>query len=262
MKVVCVDDESIMLQGITRICKEIHQFKSVVGFESSEEALEYILENDVDLVFLDIDMPIMNGLELGKRIKQKKPFVHIIFVTGYSEYSLDAFKIHATGYLVKPVDKEDVLDEVRNILHNGKVNSTSGIVVKTFGNFEVFIDSVPISFERSKTKELFAYLIDRGGAVCTNNEIMAILWDDDDDHLAYFKKLRSDLFNTLKKIGYQDVVIKRWGGLAVDTSMVSCDYYDWKVDVPEAIKAFNGEYMSQYSWAEGTLGAIMNRENA
>ena len=57
---------------------------------------------------------------------------------------------------------------------------------------------------------------------------MTYLWDDDGVHDSYFKKIRKDLFDTLEKYGCPEVVVKTWGGLAIQPDLVECDYYNWK----------------------------------
>ncbi|MGN0674407.1 MAG: hypothetical protein ACI4KG_01520, partial [Oscillospiraceae bacterium] len=118
---------------------------------------------------------------------------------------------------------------------------------------EVFADGKPVSFKYSKSKELLAYLVDRQGAMCTNGEAISILWENDDavdGKAVYFKSVRRDLISTLKECGCGDVIIQQRGSLAIDTTKVQCDYYDWLDGKAEGINAYRGEYMYQYSWGE------------
>lgn len=124
---------------------------------------------------------------------------------------------------------------------------------QTFGNFECFIDGQPIRFKYNKTKEMLAYLVDRKGAMCTNGELMSILWaEDSDKKKSYLKNLKADLTRVLAQAGLEDVLIKFRGSIGIATDKVSCDYYDL-IDNKEAMLGnYWGEYMNQYSWSELT----------
>ena len=90
--------------------------------------------------------------------------------------------------------------------------------VQTFSNFEVFFDEKPMRFTRSKTKELFAYLVSRRGAQCGNNEIIAAIWEDKPDSPALqsqFRHLVADLARTFASANLKDALIRQRGHLAV-----------------------------------------------
>lgn len=101
MKCIIVDDEPIARKGISRQVEQISQLELVDSFNSAEAALDFLKTNEVDLIFLDIQMPGMNGIELA-RILPKQTL--IIFTTAYSEYALDSYEVDAIDYLVKPID--------------------------------------------------------------------------------------------------------------------------------------------------------------
>ncbi|MEG0379242.1 MAG: response regulator, partial [Eubacterium sp.] len=112
MKVIAVDDEVLALQSIVRELQKIERITEVQGFCSSEETLMYLEANPVDVVFLDIEMEPLSGLALADKIKLNWPKVFIIFVTAYSQYAVEAFQIHAFGYLLKPVNTERIEKEL------------------------------------------------------------------------------------------------------------------------------------------------------
>ena len=136
-----------------------------------------------------------------------------------------------------------------------------GLLFRTFGNFEVFADSIPLRFKYVKTKELLAYLVDRCGALCSNREITAVLWEEDGrDHASYLKSIRADLVTVLEEYGSGNVLVRRRGGIGIIPSKVVCDYYIYlnrmkhrgKPDSEPLYLEYRGEYMTQYSWAEVT----------
>jgi two-component SAPR family response regulator len=262
MKVIAVDDEQILLDDFTEMLQSMPEVSSVKGFTNCEKALKYIGENDVDVAFLDVRMRGMDGMTLAKRAKVLKPSINIIFLTAYPEYSLDAMHIHASGYLVKPALEEDVRKELRDLRVPPEVSNGQRLKVQCFGNFEIYVDSYPLPFKYIKTKELFAYLVDRKGAFCSNGEILGALWEDKEITISlenYLRNLVSDLRSVLKEYHLEDVMMKKKGMIRIVPELMDCDYYRWIEGDSAAINAFNGEYMSQYSWAESTLAGIESR---
>lgn len=101
MKCIIVDDEPIARKGVKKLVDQIPQLELLESFNSAEAASEYIQTTHVDLIFLDIQMPGINGIEFARSIPKH---TLIIFTTAYSEYALDSYDVDAIGYLVKPID--------------------------------------------------------------------------------------------------------------------------------------------------------------
>jgi two-component SAPR family response regulator len=254
MKIMTVDNEKLALEGLTRTIQKVLPSAETVSFIDPEEALEYGTREEIDIAFLDINMNPVNGVELARNLKQYNQRINIIFTTGYSEYTGDAMKIHASGYIMKPVTIDKVRKEINDLRYPLQKETEKLLRVQTFGNFEVFADNEPIHFAYTKTKELLAYLIDRRGSLCTNGEIMAILWEDDasEKHTSYLKNLRKDLRASLEERGCGNVLIRRRGMIGIVPSLIDCDFYEFMAGRPEARQNYAGEYMAQYSWAEFT----------
>lgn len=258
MVIIAVDDEKISLEGIVSILKKTIPNAEVYGFRYPQEAIEFIKEsNKCDVAFLDIEMYQLNGIKLAELLKSVNPNINIIFTTGYSDYLKDAFKIHASGYLMKPITSEMIISELNELryplLDNNKV-----LKVQCFGNFEVFADNKPVKFSRSKTKELFACLVDKCGNPVNTEQLCDILWEDTPNNSntkKLFRTLVSDLRCTLKSINAEDVFISSRNNFAILPEKLDCDYYLFCND-KDSIKKPN-EYMSQYSWAEERLASII-----
>ncbi len=261
MQIIAVDDEKLILENLVDCIKEAAPDDTISSFQRPSEALGFAKENTIDVAFLDIQMRGMNGLDLGRELKQLQPNVNIIFCTGFSDYIFEAVsQVRCSGYLLKPASVEDVQRELENLRVPVAPVSLEGhkVYMQCFGNFECFVDGQMVQFARAKTKELLAYLVDRKGSNCTNGELETVLWEDDKDHRAYLKKCRKDLADTLAEIKCENILQKSWGGLAINREQIECDYYNWLENKPDGIKAFNGEYMEQYSWAEITKGALLD----
>ena len=165
MRVVIVDDEKIILDGIKRAILKVYPDFEINCFIDPNRAIEFINTNYCDVALLDIQMPEISGIELAKRIKGIKENINIIFITGYSEYAVNAFSLNASGYIIKPPRECDIINAFNNLRYPIK-EKNSRIFIQCFGNFEVFCDGVPIQFGRRKAKELFAYLVNKKGATC------------------------------------------------------------------------------------------------
>lgn len=159
MNFLLTDDEPLQLQELTSILRRIRPEAQVFAYTWPDDALEGAKSNLIDVAFLDIQTGGMSGLELALELKRLQPGVHIIFVTGFSQYAVDAFAMHASGYLLKPATEEAVLRELTFLYQERETSAR--VRVKTFGGFDVYVDGEPLRFGRAKSKELFAYLVDR-----------------------------------------------------------------------------------------------------
>ena len=255
MIAIAVDDEVLMLGALVAAVEASPDIASVAKFSDCEAALEYVRSNPIDIAFLDINMRGMGGLALAEKILAIRRNCKIVFCTGYEEYAIPAFKLHASGYLMKPISAEDVQGEIDNI--KGMRQREKTLTVKCFGNFEVYAKNEKVVFKRLKSKELFAFLVDRNGAGMTVKQICTALFPDDTDdskNSAYIRQLVMDLKNTLKSVGAENVLCHETPCYRVDTSLIKCDYITYlETGKPE----FHGEYMTQYSWAEETCAMLL-----
>lgn len=246
MNVLLVDDESLQLLRLENACKKVLLDASFYSFSNPVKAYEESKNQKIDLAFLDIEMPGINGIQLAKKLKKDNPLIKIIFVTAYNEYALDAFKVHAFGYISKPVNESMIKEEINELEKVIELKTSKKLQIKCFGNFEVFRNGEPVRFSYKKSKEAFAYLVDREGSAINVNELNAILWEE--DHPSYLRNLIADIQNTLKSVDADDVFIKRHNECYIDVSKVDCDAYEYKKGNPNAIRMYRGEYMMQYSW--------------
>ena len=258
MIAIAVDDEALMLGALVAAINASPDISEVVKFSDCEDALAYVEGRAPDIAFLDINMRGMGGLALAEKILDACPACKIVFCTGYEEYAIPAFKLHASGYLMKPISAGDVQAEIDNI--KGLRQQEKPLTVKCFGNFEVYAKNEKLAFKRLKSKELFAFLVDRNGASMTAKQICAALFPDDSDdtkNAAYLRQLVLDLKNTLKSVGAEGVLCHETPCYRIDTNLIKCDYISYlETGKPE----FLGEYMMQYSWAEETCAMLLFRK--
>ena len=256
MIAIAVDDERPMLEQLSQAVKVSPDVSSVFEFTTCTDALEWTEKNHADIAFLDISMRGMGGMVLAEKLLKLRPRCKIIFCTGYSEYAVDAFQMHVSGYLMKPITAEAVQREIDHV--KGEKNKEKKLVIQCFGNFEVFADGEPLVFRRSKARELLAFLVDRRGSGVTARQVCTRLWEEGDDarKMNYFYQLVDDLRHSLKDAGAEDVLVKNGNTYAVDVRQLDCDYLQYlRTGRPE----FRGEYMSQYSWAEETCALLFRK---
>lgn len=262
MNIIAVDDEPLALKDLVRAVRVVNPGCEPIGFPTPRAALAHAQDNPVDAAFLDIEMPGTNGLSLAKKLKDLQPDMHIVFVTSYEQYAVDAFALHATGYLLKPVDADDLERELTFVYDHLPRGERSRVRIRTFGGFEVLVDGEPLAFKRSKTKELLALLVDRHGASVTAREACATLWEDapcNASQRSYYQSLVADLRSAFAAARADEVVVKAWNSLAIDPSAVDCDSYRFLEGDPAAVNSYRGTYLPAYSWAELSTGAFLSR---
>ncbi len=206
-------------------------------------------------------MRSMTGLELARRLKDIYPKINIIFVTGYNEYAGDAMRLHASGYIEKPVTEEKIRHELKYLRNPITEEQLHALLrVSCFGNFEVFLpNGEPLHWGRSKSKECFAYLVSRCGSTCTVRELAGILFEDEPyDHRQanYMQKIISAMAQTLRLAGAEKVFRKGFNKCAVIPELLDCDYYRFRQGEATAVNQYQGEFMRQYPWAEFTTGYL------
>ena len=281
MTVVAVDDEEISLMCLEAVLDSMDDVDKVLTSSNAEDTIDYFKTGKADAAFLDIQLYLsggtLNGLMLAAKIKELCPECHVVFVTSCPEYAVDAFKLHVSGYIVKPVTREAARKELDYIIMEKRAASNArGFVeekeeepkvrVQCFGNFEVFWKNKPIIFQLSKAKELFAYLVHRKGASVSMAELAAVLFEDKEDGLSVQSQIRNlvaSMRKTFSSLGCPDLFNKSRGYISIKTDLIDCDYYSFMNGDSDAINEYSGEYMAQYSWAEFTVGyleGVVNRE--
>ena len=158
-----------------------------------------------------------------------------------------------------------MLYSVEDTAPSGKMSlpENRAVSVRTFGYFDVFVGDKPIAFRNKKSKELFALLVDRKGGYVTSEEAISFLWEDESANtvtLSRYRKVALRLKNTLEEYGISDVIESVDGKRRIVPERVQCDLYDYLSGKEEYAQLFKGSYLSNYSWAEVTLGELTNNQ--
>ena len=135
MRIIACDDEKLALKVMERAIKEACPDGELRCYSDPEAAIDEIKRDGFipDVAFLDIEMPVMNGVTTAHELKAINPKLNVVFATGYTEYYQEAIELHASGYILKPVSGEHVKKAMENLIY--PLKKGNGLVAQTFGNF-------------------------------------------------------------------------------------------------------------------------------
>ena len=176
--------------------------------------------------------------------------------TGQSEQSM---QLERSGYL-KQSGQSMQLEQSDHSERYRRLKRPKRVFIRTFGYFDVFIGEDPIRFGSLKEKELMAILVDRNGGNVTGGSAISMLWEDepDDERVkARYRKLAMGLKRTLEQNGIGDILVNVRSVRHLNTKLVTCDYYEFLEGNKKYRELFSGVYMQNYSWAEETLGLLL-----
>ena len=274
MRTIIIEDDNLISE-IEKIIIGKNKYLNVVGcFNDSYEALEKIEELCPEVIFLDINMPKINGIEVARRINEINNNVQIIFVTAYEKYALQAFKVNAIDYIVKPITEEDINIAVRKILKykNGisflkKEEKRNKIF--TLGKFEAYgnIENKLIKWPTAKVEELFAYFVTKRGKATDKWKLCELLWPTVEPAKA-LHNLHNSIYRlkqSLKANGIENIINYEKGYYSINISNMYCDLWECedlmmlnldlsdenKDKYEKIIKIYNGNLFQNqdYIWA-------------
>lgn len=277
MKAILIDDENLALTTLEHQLTGITDLQIVGKFTDPFLGKAAVAKGDIDLVFLDIHIPEINGIELAERLLECKPELNIIFVTAYDDFAIRAFELNALDYVLKPVRKERLLKTVQRIKQ--RINDTTD---PTLQNTEVLkmtmFQQVLISNGRQpkmklpwrtkKVQQLFLYLVHRRGQNVSKSEIIDLLWQEFDPKKAYAQLYTAvyHIRKTLEPIGRHFIIINTSEGylLTLEDTILDVDEFDSFIQsglslstdtigaYEQAISLFKGDYLQNldYVWAE------------
>lgn len=113
IRCIAVDDEPLALDQIARYIRRIPSLELVAACYSTEQAVELLNSGDIDLLFLDIEMPDSNGVDFAHTLDKGAPYV--IFTTAYPQYAVDGFRLDAVDYLMKPLSFDEMTEAVEKV---------------------------------------------------------------------------------------------------------------------------------------------------
>lgn len=280
MRIVIVDDEHLPLTRLKTLLEKssIPEIEIVGEYTNSLEAIAQIQSLQPDVVFLDIVMPRMDGLMLGEKIQEMSPNVEIVFTTGFDQYAIDAFNLHAIDYLLKPVQKprlHKALERLQRIIKKNPPITNKQKSIRLLGGLKVVTPDGNVQsmkWRTSKAKELFAYMLSHHNEMIYRDTILELFWPESDLDRAS-KQLYTAIYTirqTLKKYGLDDVKISSPllnSGYKLSIKDVVIDVEHWLAQLKSlsqleqgtieeherVFQAYTGDYLgdSGYIWSEG-----------
>lgn len=268
-KVIIVDDEKKALERLERILSEEETLSLLASFTNPNEAIDYISTQEVDVAFVDIEMPEINGLELAEMIAERNPGIDVVFVTAYSQYALQAFQVHAVGYLLKPIEIEDIRKQMnilrkrRELRLHGRKKGTCSI--QCLGHFLFYQkDDQFVNWRTAKSEELLGFLIHHRGKPVSKEKIMDTLWPEMNAEKAS-QNLHSNLYylrEILKANGVENLLERNRDNYRLNLEYIDCDMLHFMDLIEELSKAGDRVTIETLEKADGLYrGAYFEDKN-
>jgi len=198
-KVIIVEDETPILDLHARLLESYGPFQIVGRFESPFEALQEIPKLKLDALILDIEMPRMTGLQLAQHLVESGIDLPVIFSTAHQQYAVEAFRVQALDYILKPMTPNIVkqLDKRLQKYYGLKLPPTNKhqLHVQLYGEAFVKIGNQLVKWPTRITEELFYYFLLHEGKPCHKWRIIDDLWTNTED-----KRAMSNLYNTIYRM--------------------------------------------------------------
>lgn len=261
MRAIIVDDEMLMIQKFVRLTKEIEDLNIVGKFDNAKDALAFCKKTSVEIAFIDVKMPQINGIALAQKLKDIREDMIIVFITAYDEYIRESNEIGGDYYIVKPYNQK-VIDIMMEKVRYLAGRQSKPLYIQTFGRFLVKKDGEPIRLT-GKAKEILALIVTKRGKEISNEEIYTTIWEGrpySNAHMSVYYNALRRLRDTLEREGLENLLITTSRGQMINTNLFDCDYYSWKDKNINGENLFEGEFLSEYTWGEYILSDMLNEE--
>lgn len=277
MRAILVDDERLALDSLEKLLSEQSEVEVIGKYRDPLLALEAARKERPDVVFFDINMPVLTGIEAAEQLNNDVPSADIVFVTAYDEYAVKAFEVNALDYVLKPVKRDRLVKTLQRLIDVRKqrpqVNefSASPVFIRCFQTLQIEVDRgepQSLRWRTAKAQELFAYLLYRCGQPVRKGTLMDLLWPDAD-----WKKGLTQLYTTvyqmrkaLEAIGVTIRIENRDEGYLLDLNGAELDVLVWERSIREApalsektlpvhlklLELYRGDFLAEYDylWAE------------
>lgn len=228
MRIAAVDDEMHVLERFERMALNMKDIDLCGLFETGEQLLAYLEKHPLDAVFLDIEMPGINGLMLSEQIVSLNENIEIIFITAFNQYAVEAFEVQAMDYIMKPLTEERLEKTLRRLTRSQRTSkSLEKPYIQCVGDFEIFLNGEAMSWKNSKAKEILAFLVHKNGVPVNWEKIADAVWPDYDSEKAQtnFHATNYLLRKRLAQAGISHILESKRGNYRIMTKQVDCDIY-------------------------------------
>lgn len=182
IRAILLDNEPLALHYFQNKLQAFQQIQVIQAFTSVESFLNELPMIEFDVIFLEVKLQELSGLEIADIVKTDRPYISIVFITSYQEFALQAYEIGGLDYLLKPINHTRLAKTVARIEHEFSIqqmlqqNTHTILNVQCFDQFAVYSNNRLVPFKTEKTKELFAYFILHPNIPIHRDYLIEILW--------------------------------------------------------------------------------------
>ncbi|AKL97295.1 response regulator receiver and SARP domain containing protein [Clostridium aceticum] len=268
LKAIIVDDEILAVKLIENLLREKEEVEIVGVCNDAKDVIKMVERLNPHIVFLDIEMPGDNGITVAEEITKTDENIEIIFVTAYEGYAIEAFRVHAANYLLKPINKQHLYQTINRIMkrkniHKNIPKDNTLLKAQMMGNFILYNKlGEPIKWRTKKVKELCVLLLHYRKPI-HRTQIIENLWPE------YSLEKSTTILHTtvyqlrkeLKSCGYSEPILYSNEcyslniSIHIDESMFPLEL-DYAIDseellslIDKAIKGYLGD--EDYIWTIG-----------
>ncbi|QJD84710.1 response regulator [Cohnella herbarum] len=281
MRVLLVDDEPLALIGLRMAIEdEFGDMEVVAAYSNPTEVVTGVMEHCPDVVFLDIHMPEIDGLQLARQLQAVAQGIEIVFITSYDQYAIRAFELYALDYIMKPVERQRLIQTVMRVKeklnwkNSMKPPRSDASWICCFDRIRFRhpgMESQPVKWRTSRAQELFAYLLHHRNRMVSRSALLELLWQDNEEP-TLMQLLYTEIYHvrqTLKRHKMDMISIyagELEAGYRLDIGDARVDTEAWEHAVKQmghldastvgayerVLLAYEGGYLGQYEylWAE------------
>lgn len=287
IRAIIVDDEPLALQLLEKKLNEVGGVEVIRTFFNAETVLNEMENLYFQVAFLDIEMAGLSGLNLAEQIQQWNSHIHIVFVTAYRDYAVQAFELDSIDYLLKPVLNSRLEKTIARIQEHIQMSKSevlvnnrparSSLSVICFEEFSVYSQEELVKWKTVKVKELFAFFITHINTYINRDTIIEHLWPEHD-----YKKAKillhtclSHLRKTLDSIGFKGAITFSSQSYILQLDHFYCDAIELEQAIDDhpvidsnniqlferVIPNYTGDYMEKnaYEWATAKAETIKQK---
>ena len=176
-----IDDERPALRELEYLLRGAGDIDVAGMYTDPRKGIEAVAELKPQAVFLDICMPQLSGMDAASMILDQCPETHIVFVTAYDQYAVEAFELYALDYILKPITEERLQKTLKRLQEKTERGAPPErrLAIKCLGRFQMgWVGGEPIKWRSGKTEELFAFLLHNRGKIVSRDEIIEAVWPE------------------------------------------------------------------------------------
>lgn len=251
MKAIVIDDEWYNLEETSELVENTGSFQVVGKYQNPLKALEEVNLTYPQVAFIDIELPEMDGITLAEKLLEMNSSMMIVFITSYNQFAVQAFDLNAIDYILKPIKGERfnrMVEKTKCEISIRNQQTPENVQIKVFDKLTVTLGDAPLKWQRTKAREIFAYLLMHHGSYIHKEKIVENLWPDHETEKALqilqtsICKIRN-LFSSIKNIVKLDYSNNSYCLLVTEGE---CDYFQ----VEKALSSYKKDDPSTYASVE------------